>query len=169
MSLFFIVDGYNAINRSQRFSGLTLRQSRERFLSFLETRRPQGSVRNRLTVVFDGSLEVFGFRESRGFEIIFTKGISADDKIKELVEGMDRPESAVVVTDDRDLGHSVKQKGAFVMSTVEFLAKGVPSGKTPGDISGQKKERSESDAKHSLNIVERERITEELRKIWLKD
>jgi len=163
MSLFYIVDGYNVIKRSGPFCDLPLRLARERFFMFLESRRPHGSVRNRLAVVFDGSAQVFGFKESRTFEIIFTSGESADEKIKEMVRADKNPCNIVVVTDDRELGYAVRQEGARTMACAVFL-------KSPG--AARKTGRSaakEVDLKNALNIVQREKITQELKDLWLKE
>ncbi len=154
MSMVYIVDGYNAMNRSDLFQGGSLKDSRAKFLGYLECRRPQGSLKNRLIVVFDGSREVFGQRESYNFEVQFTSGETADDKIKELVSGSARPKTIVVVTDDKALGLSVRSCGARLMSVDEFLSK--------------KKERVCADDSPGLNIVQREKITQELKQIWLK-
>lgn len=161
MSLLYIVDGYNAIKRSGSFDHKILKEARNRFLAWLEQERPHGSLRNRLIVVFDGSSEVFGLKEPTSFEVIFTAGESADDKIKKIVADCPGPKEIVVVTDDKDLAFSVRSNGARIMSTDEFLSKGAHAKKEilcPQNV----------EPKVSLNIVEREKITEELKKIWLK-
>lgn len=161
MSLLYIVDGYNVI-KSGPLGDLPLRQARERFFAFLEAARPHGSFRNRLIVVFDGSSEVSGYKDQTSFEVVFTSGESADDRIKSLVCGLKDVRSAIVVTDDRSLGYSVRQAGARVMGTKDFLGKPKHGGKT------RRKEKSrEEDSKNDLNLVERDRITEEFKKLWL--
>jgi predicted RNA-binding protein with PIN domain len=162
MSISYIVDGYNVIKGAAPYCDLPLRQARERFFSFLETMRPHGSLRNRLIVVFDGSSQVFGCMDHRSFEIIFTSGESADEKIKEMVCADKNPKNIVVVTNDRDLGYSVRRQGARIMSCAEFL-------KLSGVVKKVRQAAAkELDAKNILNIVQREKITEECRKIWLK-
>jgi len=163
MSLFYIVDGYNVIKRSTFFDKKTLRESRDSFFSFIESTRPQGSLKNRLVVVFDGSSEVFGFKEDHCFEVIFTRGQSADEMIKAMVSDSGHPKNIIVVTDDKELALSVRRQGAKIMSTTEFLKKKIQhslSLRTPAC-------RKDADARFELNIVERERITEEVRRIWL--
>lgn len=162
MSLCFIVDGYNVIKRSLRFDDNDLRASRLKFLRFLETSRPHGSSRNSLTVVFDGSTEVVGFCEEWTFQVIFSLGESADDRIKKMVSSSSSPKNCVVVTDDRDLAIFARRCGAQVMDTPSFLKKG--SAARP-----RLKGSSSSGAdKAGLNIVEREKITNELGRLWLK-
>lgn len=161
MSLCFIVDGYNVIKRSGRFDDDDLRASRLKFFSFLETCRPQGSVRNHLVIVFDGSSEVIGFREERPFEVIFTRGESADEKIKSMIQISKRPKDCVVVTDDRDLSIFARRCGAQIMGTLAFVAKGAPPRPRSKGLSAKAD-------KADLNIVEREKITQEMGRLWLK-
>lgn len=164
MSLFYIVDGYNLIKRAPLFRDKRLQEARMGFLSFLERYRPHGSIKNRLAVVFDGSAEVFGYRESYSFEVIFTKGQTADEKIREMVASFHRPKDVVVVTDDRELAFSVRSQQAKVMSTLLFLNKGKEEKGLLGKASGG----LDAEGKPELNIVLREKITEELSRIWLK-
>jgi predicted RNA-binding protein with PIN domain len=156
MSLHYIVDGYNALMRSGIFPQKQLKEARAAFTSYLEHHRPQGSNRNRMTVVFDGASGVTGSQEDQASGVVFTSGESADDKIKQMVEQSARPKDVVVVTDDRDLGIFVRRCGARVMPVCEFLNKSVIS------------EMPVSPDKGAVNIVEREKITEELRRVWLK-
>jgi predicted RNA-binding protein with PIN domain len=161
MSLCYIVDGYNLIKRSGRFDDDDLRTSRQKFFAYLEACRPQGSLRNSLSIVFDGSADVVGFREDRSFEVIFTRGESADEKIKSMVQASGRPKDCIVVTDDRDLAIFVRRCGARVMGTLAFTEKGAP-------VRPRSKNASAGADTSSLNIVEREKITREMERLWLK-
>lgn len=152
MSLLYIVDGYNVIHRSGLFRDKKLRAAREAFLNFLEAHRPFGSAKNRVIIVFDGSTEVYGFPSNSAFEVRFSSGRNADEEIKELVAKADNPKNIVVVTDDKALARGVRSCGAKIMATEELLNKKAVM-------------RKGSDAE--LNIVQREAITEELRRIWL--
>ncbi|MFH0877556.1 MAG: NYN domain-containing protein [Candidatus Omnitrophota bacterium] len=161
MSLVYIVDGYNAMKRSGRFDHRTLKEDRAAFLSYLDHRRPQGSARNRLVVVFDGRPDVFGFATTQYSEVVFTKGESADEKIKELVSQSVGVRQIVVVTDDRALGYSVRNLGARIMGTGDFLL-------GPPKRSAVRHKGDQGDAGQELNLVQRESITRELSRIWLK-
>jgi predicted RNA-binding protein with PIN domain len=164
MSLLYIIDGYNAIKRSPLFKDKPLRVARTSFFSYLELNRPHGSQRNRLIVVFDGRPEVFGFKENHSFEVVFTSGESADEKIKLLVASQAQPKQIVVVTDDKELACGVRRSGAKIMGTQEFLAKKKSSAPKEKRPSG----KVADETKAELNIVQREKITEELRRIWLR-
>ncbi len=156
MSLVYIVDGYNVIKSSPLFMDKELRDARSVFFSYLELHRPQGAQANKLIVVFDGSPQVSWPAPERVFDVIFTQGESADDKIKDLVAKSRQPKNIVVVTDDKGLGLSARALGARLMSTTEFLGKSIRQDKNrPPDV------------KMELNIVEREKIPEEMRRIWL--
>ncbi len=162
MSLFYLVDGYNVIKGHPAWAGMTLRKAREALVAFIEGHRPQGSARNRVLVVFDGSAAVAGVGSPLAVEVVFTRGESADDKIKDLVRCDPHPARAVVVTDDKALGRAVRPLGAAIMPTQVFLDKPALRGKRVV-ASGRGDE-----IKPELTIVERESITEELRRIWLK-
>ena len=154
MSLHYIVDGYNVLMRSGLFDRKRLQDARAAFVAYLEHRRPHGSHRNRLSVVFDGRADVGGFDGGGVFEVLFTTGGTADELIKEMVERSTRPKDMVVVTDDKELGFFTRRCGARLMGTKEFL----------GKTSSQEKTRP----LEGPNMVEREKITEELGRVWLR-
>lgn len=162
MSLLFLVDGYNAMQRSNLFRNKDFRDARAAFLTHLEAHRPQGSTRNRLIVVFDGREDVFGERCDFSFEVVFTKGESADEKIKELVAASPAPKNIVVVSDDKGITSVVRRSGALIMSTSEFLNR-----KKQG-VSFRSMRLSGDEPRGDLNIVEREAITQECKNVWLK-
>ncbi len=90
-------------------------------MRFIETHRPQGSARNDVTVVFDGSEDVCGGALHGQTRVLFSKGESADDLIKRLVTEALRPADMVVVTDDRALAQYVGALGAQVWSVDLFV------------------------------------------------
>jgi predicted RNA-binding protein with PIN domain len=85
MSVHFIIDGYNVLLRSGLFDQKCLKDARGAFMAYLGHRRPHGSMRNKLTVVFDGRLEFAGLAGGGEVDVIFTAGASADELIKEMV------------------------------------------------------------------------------------
>jgi predicted RNA-binding protein with PIN domain len=122
MSRHLLIDGYNLTHKIQQLSAPTLEASRAALVRFIETHRPQGSVRNDVTVVFDGSEDVCGGALHGQTRVLFSKGESADDLIKRLVTDAVRPADMVVVTDDRGLAHYVAALGAQVWSVDVFVA-----------------------------------------------
>lgn len=151
--LHYLIDGYNVIGQMSFLSGKTLRGEREELIKFIEQKKPQG--KNKITVIFDGQENVFSFQqEKQEVEVIFSQGISADDKIKKMVEKRDARQ-VVVVSDDKEIKFYVRSLGAKVLSVKEFVEKGL-----------HRKKRVFSQEK-KLPSQTRE-ITEEMEKLWLK-
>ncbi len=164
MSLTYIVDGYNLIKRTPRFDHDELRLARAALFSYLECYRPHGSLKNSLVVIFDSKSDCFAYREERSFEVVFTRGETADEKIKSIVSQDSQPKEIVVVTDDKQLKLAVRSYGARVLACSEFLKKG----RSPEEKQARFFKAGELDGKDTLNIVQKEKITEELGRIWLK-
>lgn len=156
--LHYLIDGYNVIRQISFLSDKTLRGEREGLIRFIEQKKPQG--KNEITIVFDGQKGVSSpSLPNNEVRIIFTKGISADEKIKKIVEKSDAKQM-VVVSDDKEIKFCVRNLGAKVLSVKEFIEKGFPNRRPTGKkmISPQEKK---------LPPQTRE-ITEELEKLWLK-
>lgn len=164
MSLCFIVDGYNVLKSSPLFKNRTLQEARAAFISYVERNRLWGSLRNKLVIVFDGSREIAGIMQAYPFDIIFTQDETADEKICRLVLAKALPRNIVVVTDDKGLIRLVRPYGVKIMGSQEFLNR--------SKVKANRKLASlGSDAdfeKIDLNAVEKEKITEELKKIWVE-
>jgi predicted RNA-binding protein with PIN domain len=154
-------------------TGKSLRSGRDGLVRFIRTKKPQG--KNEVTVVFDGKSDIRNPQRatadinpvrntnylqknkiSNGVKIIFTKEVSADEKIKQLVEKSPRPNQIVVVTDDKEIRYCVRPCGAKVISVREFI----------GKVTEDKGKRSIE--KTLLSSEEESKITKELEKIWLK-
>ncbi len=135
----YIVDGYNVICQSEDLSAGALRDRREKLLRFIEDRRPQGSASHRVTVVFDGRLDVSSPGWPGPTRVIFSPGKDADKVIKDLVDDLANPRDAVVVTDDRAIQRWVRGVGARILSVRDFLAAGADAPKRPsaGRISSE--------------------------------
>ena len=136
-----------------------LEQGRDGLLRWIDAQRPQGSVNNRVTVVFDGSSEYFGGSWTGTAKVIFSRDESADECIKVLVEKNAARSNVVVVSDDKGSTRYVRSLGARIMGVKEFAADlfDVPSGSSP------KKGRGKY-----ISLVKAQQINEELKKIWLK-
>ncbi len=159
MSIHYLLDGYNVIHQMPKALNLPeLEEQRRYLIRFIEQYAPQGSSNNRVTIVFDGSLDIFGGMTSPLARIIFSHGESADDKIKKIVAQMQNTKNVVVVSDDRDIQYAVRALGAKVSSVQAFLDKIKVSGKD-GRLSRKEKRISKSDEA---------KITSEFGKIWLK-
>lgn len=157
MSLHFVIDGYNLIKQAPFLDKASLEESRKALISLLSVYQPHGSKRNRITVVFDGKADSFSLAGSDSLvRVVFTRGESADDEIKRMLEEEQNPRNIVVVTNDGEIRRFARQNNAQVKSVEEFLAKcsapkpkGAPDDKIIGPHATAK-------------------IDQELKKIWLK-
>jgi len=151
-----------------------LEDQRRYLVGFIETNKPQGSLNNSVTVVFDGSLDVYGgAAASSSVNIVFSKGESADDKIKSMVAQAQNMKNIVVVTDDRDIQYAVRALGAKVRGVSAFLRKrGAATKKavTDAQLNPSKNPGPTSLARTEKKIpkVDEFRITSEMGEIWLK-
>ena len=138
-----------------------LDDQRRSLIQFIEQFRPQGSLRNAVTIVFDGRGE---FDPNTQIRILFSYDQSADDKIKQLVQDSGNRKTTVVVTDDRAVQYAVRALGAQVCAVQEFLSSAQPKNLK------QVKRAKNSSAGPVKNISKtlEHRITSELEKVWLK-
>jgi predicted RNA-binding protein with PIN domain len=127
----YIIDGYNVINSSDKFSASSLKERRKRLIEFIQSCSPHGSFRNSVTVVFDSKsknpYESYSYNKSHvsEIEIIFSDGIlSADDIIAELVDESKNPYEITVVTNDKGLRRRTSSGGAKHETVEAFLVKG---------------------------------------------
>ena len=127
-------------------------------MKWIDNVRPQGSVNNQVTVVFDGHPDHFGGSSNGEIRVIFSSGCSADDQIKCMVEEDAEKKNCVVVTDDKDIYLYARSLGARVMSVKEFTFVGA----------GSKPARAVSDGKY-ISLSRQEKINKELSGIWLKE
>ncbi len=151
----FIIDGYNALFRLKPFLKGTAR-TREGFLQYIKTARPFGSLRNRVTVVFDGAEGIVTSKKTpfHPLRVIFSKRETADETIIRLLNREEHPGQTVVVTDDRELAERAKNLGAKTLAVPDFFS-----------ALAQKKE-PQKDTKPSPESREGKRITEEMKKEW---
>ena len=158
MSLHFILDGYNIIKSTPEFSSNDIKDSRQMLLKFIEIYRPQGSVKNKVSIVFDGKSSITSPRHCVNAKFLFTQDCSADEEIKRMVEEAPNPKQIVVVSDDRDIQLFIKAAGAKVMSVKDFL-----------DKIKKKIRSSQATPKFEISAKEASAITQELKTIWLKE
>jgi predicted RNA-binding protein with PIN domain len=158
----YIIDGYNVINSSDKFSASSLKERRKRLIEFIQSHRPHGSFRNSVTVVFDSKsknpYESYGYNKSHvsEIEIIFSDGIlSADDIIAELVDESKNPYEITVVTNDKGLRRKTSSSGAKHETVEAFLVKGF-------------KTKNTKRAKEYFDNGEKDIINGELKNLWLK-
>ncbi|MDR1695045.1 MAG: NYN domain-containing protein [Endomicrobium sp.] len=162
LKVHFIIDGYNVINSSDMFSASTLEGRRNKLIEFISRRRPHGSLRNSVTVVFDckskNPYESDGYNKSHigSIEIIFSDGVVlADDIIAELVDNAKNPYEITVVTNDKGIRRRTAPAGAKHESVESFLSKGF-------------KQKNAAAAQEAASGGAETEINEEFEKLWLK-
>jgi predicted RNA-binding protein with PIN domain len=128
-------------------------------LSFIKIKRLAGSAKNKVVLVFDGySREIGTDYPEENYNVIFSRTISADEKIKKIVEKIGNRKSTIVVSDDKEVKFIARSQGARHMSVEEFI-------KPKGKIKGQARE---SLAPPELSYTQMRKINEELSRVWLK-
>lgn len=158
MSLHFIIDGYNLIKQTAALNKVNLKDSREALIRFITVSAPQGSKNNTITIVFDGWQGKFYYRAVSYLRIIFSNDKSADEIIKQLAEKSDNAKNIVVVTNDREVQFYARQAGAKVEAVEDFVSRALP-----------KKNKAQADEKNVLYPIDAARITDELKKLWIKE
>ena len=162
MSLHFLIDGYNLIKRNSVFANKSLEDGRQALIAFIERNHPQGSLRNSVTIVFDGKPGMYGLPYAQEVSVVFTEYESADDLIKYRVETSKNKKEIIVVTDDKQLMLYVRSLGSGVMSVGEFYKRTI-SAKQPAQKGGKPQEKPKvitSSFEHAVN--------QEFEAIWLK-
>ena len=159
MSLQYVIDGYNIINH--RLFPRSSRKTRGSPVSLVElitSKNLCGSLKNKVTIVFDGYLSDSRLQASDSrINVIFSEDSSADDQIKRIIERSQDKKNTVVVSDDKEIVVFVKCCGVKTMSVEEFI------GRSPND-----KRREKEDIKPELYFSQVAKINEELKKIWLE-
>lgn len=137
MSLYYVIDGYNVIETFKELFPGSSRSSREKLVDLILLRRPEGSRRNRITIIFDGQPGITSPKEKR-LDVRFTSGHEADWYIKRMVLKSDNPKEIVVVTDDRSIVREVVSAGAKVLPTSNFIKKIFPVKKNKSEYAVDK-------------------------------
>ncbi|MEK6727302.1 MAG: NYN domain-containing protein [Candidatus Omnitrophota bacterium] len=161
MSLHYIIDGYNIINHPQfTRTHKSSQDSRTSLLSLIRRKKLTGSLKNEVTVVFDGypDLRMAPFDES-GIRVIFSRKVSADEKIKMLVEETANRKNIIAVSDDKEIKFMVKSLRAQVLGVDEFFSVKEKA----------KNVRKEEMIEAGLNYTQMQKINEELSRLWLKE
>lgn len=164
MALNYILDGYNIVKNLSGLAELKLEDGRNGLVQLINRYRPQGSLRNTVTIVFDGQ-SGWGWgcadgHQQSGMRVIFSSQQSADAKIKELIDRAGAPKSCVVVTNDREIQYYVRAAGAQVLAVEDFAGRLKPECERVRTVAAHEE-------KQISKVVEL-KITDELSGIWLK-
>lgn len=119
-----------------------------------------GSPKNKVILVFDGypgPEEDAGLNTDAAVDVIFSKNMTADERIREMIEHAVNKKNIVVVSDDKEIRFFAKAYGAKPLCVEDFIADRKKS---------RKKEEDSWDAK--LGFTQMHKINEEFRRIWLE-
>ena len=157
----YILDGYNIIHQIPQLTKGTLEDQRKGLINYIENKNPQGSRKNRVTVVFDGRADVWSDKHVSVVNVIFSRDASADDEIRKMVDDSSDKKNTVILTNDRAIQYAVRASGASAVSVQDFFC--FEKDKKGASNTGF----SKSTAKNISNTLEFS-INQEMKKIWLK-
>jgi len=100
-----------------------IEDQRDHLVRLIAVKQPQGSLKNNVTIVFDGRPGRYAPPASSTVKIVFSQDRSADELIKAAVNAAASKKTYVVVTDDKDIRLTVRAQGAQVVSVGAFLDK----------------------------------------------
>jgi len=161
-----LLDGYNITSQIAALVHRKPEEARLGLVGLIESRRPQGSTKNTVTIVFDGHKSIDSQENYLTVKVLFSRDRTADDRIKSIVEESSNSKNIIVITDDRDIQYAVRALGAKVQKVNEFLAKLKPEAKQKGKR--VEKNKSEPASKYISKTLEHD-INEQMKKIWLKE
>lgn len=116
----YVIDGNNLVGCSPDIS-LKDPNARDRVIRIVK--RFQENRNNSVVIVFDGAPDagVRRWEESTKLTVIYPKGgNTADDEIKEILDGFHYFKDVVLVSSDRELKTFAKKKGARTVNSIEF-------------------------------------------------
>jgi len=160
MSLLYIIDAYNIINHPAFQAEKNSSCIQHSLFNFIQKHKLTGSPKNKIILVFDGYPppgEVFA-QSSQAF-FVFSRKISADEKIEKLIAESADKKNIIVVTDDRQVQFMAKSMHASVCAVAQF--------------SGQKEASRRSQVLESaietkVSFSNMQKINAEFREKWLK-
>jgi len=117
----YIIDGLNVIKTSfiKKYEVISLERGRE-FLIYILERYKRKHPYIEFTIVFDGYCQNFNLYTSR-LKIIFSNEITADEKIREILENRKNKKEVFVVSDDREIQQFTRILGGNFLKVNEFL------------------------------------------------
>lgn len=117
----YIIDGDNLIGSCSDIS-LEDPQARSKLIHFV--RRFQENRNSNVIIVFDGGPGNGVHREEVSPKLCVRYPLnssSADEEIKQILDGFDYFKNVILVTSDRELREFAKKKGAKIINSIEFF------------------------------------------------
>lgn len=149
----YIIDGFNVVHKIS-----SLKRSatpRADLIHFIKKHKLTGSHNNKVTVVFDGapSQEIIS---EPWVKIMYSDRCPADDLIIAQIKKTKNTSQLIVVSDDREIRDCAKAYRARSVKVLDFI--------TP-KRTGKPKIKDQKDISYTLQ----KEITDQMRKIWLKE
>lgn len=153
--LLYIIDGFNLVYKIPSVKNSDIPQLE--LIHYIKNNKLTGSHNNKVIIIFDGALQMDAKREAE-FDVIFSGEISADDLIKSRINKIKNSKfplsEVIVVSDDREIRDYAKKQGAVSERAVDFIK--------PHSSSGKEEVKD-------ISYPLQKEITDELRRIWLKE
>ncbi len=164
--MLFIVDGYNVTKGDPASRSLSLEGQRDALVGRLRVRGQQLLGRGRIVVVFDGDAGMAQAASARGsshpVEVVYSRGVSADDTIVALAV-TEAASGVCIVTSDRGL---VDRASEQIRSRVDVR----PRETVYEAAAGRPRRAGRGGVARDVGIPRGgNKITEELKDIWLDD
>jgi len=152
--LVYIIDGFNLVYQIKGLKDST--NPHIGLINYIRNNKLSGSHNNQVVIVFDGAVNLEAIQQRGKFELLFSNQSSADDLIINRIKKIKNKKQAVMVSDDRQLRDSARSFGVKVCWVKEF-------------IFSKKKTIKEEENRKDIGPALKEEITQEMRKIWLKE
>ncbi len=150
--MIYILDGNNIIGRARKTEDACIKL-------ILMIKHAKKLLKHKVIIFFDGN-NLLDDRISlpKNMIIYYSGERTADEAIIDYVRKIKKRDEIIVVTEDRDLQRAAKYYGGNIIESNQFLM----------FISKEKGTMSKESISKKLP-TDAHKITEELRKIWLKD
>lgn len=154
--LLYIVDGFNLIHKIPE-----IKQSgspRRDLVNYIKRAGLTGSKNNKVIIIFDG-YRTDELDNEQSFEIVFSGVRTADEVIKARIDKITNKAQIIVVTDDREIRDYARSSRVKSLHNIEFINPKKFKPKLANDKSSDK----------DISYVLQKEITDQMRKIWLKE
>lgn len=118
----YIIDGFNVIKTSfiKKYEKYGIEKGQEFLVYILEKyKKKHPSVE--ITVVFDGYSKNLSIDYNRRVKIIYSHELTADEKIRKILEQKKNKKNLIVVSDDREIVEFTKILGGNILNVEKFL------------------------------------------------
>lgn len=152
----YIIDGYNVIKQLPNLEIKILKEGRDNLYSIIKTKKPQGSLKNKVIIVYDGKPQYKAkISRQENIEVIFSYNEPADEVIKNIIKNSNNPHNITLITDDRELKEFATLHNANAVSVRDFFKR-----------AKIKTDEIHIKEKTKLTLKKQKQITEELLKTW---